>query len=218
MDIKVDKKTVVVFDLDDTLYNELDYLISAYKEIARLIDNENEKQIFSIIFSLYRNNKNVFDFIEERYNIDKVELINKYRNHFPNIKTNKGVKRIFKKIKNKGGKIAIITDGRKITQQNKLKALNLIPFIDFVVTSEDIGFEKPSEVAFKKVMMKLPAEKYYYIADNLKKDFISPNLLKWKSVAVIDNGKNIHSNAFLHQDQDKIPQFYVYKINEIKIK
>lgn len=218
MDIQVNKNTVIVFDLDDTLYKELDYLISAYKEIAKKIDKNNKKQLFSIMLSLYRNNKNVFEYLKENYKIDKNVLLEIYRNHQPKIKLNKGIKKIFKLIKSKQGKIVILTDGRTITQKNKIKALKISKFIDYASISEEVEAEKPSEIPFKLVMSKLPAQTYFYIGDNFKKDFIAPNELKWKTIGIIDNGKNIHSNSYLYQEAKNIPHNLVYNIAQINIK
>jgi putative hydrolase of the HAD superfamily len=38
------------FDLDDTLYNEIDYLNSAYKEIALFIAEKSQDQLLPKIF------------------------------------------------------------------------------------------------------------------------------------------------------------------------
>ena len=47
MDIKVNAQTVVVFDLDDTLYNEVQYLKSAYLEIATTLEPADSKELFA---------------------------------------------------------------------------------------------------------------------------------------------------------------------------
>tara|TARA_R110002050_G_scaffold32590_1_gene83887 strand:- start:252 stop:908 length:657 start_codon:yes stop_codon:yes gene_type:complete len=218
MTIKINKKTAFVFDLDDTLYNELDYLISAYIEIANRVDAKNEKLLFSVMFSLYRNNENVFEYLVKNYRVDKKELMTLYRNHFPKIKLQKGVKKLFKSILLKEAKIAIITDGRSSTQRNKLKALNILKYISFVSISEEVGSEKPSLIPFKLIMDKLPSENYFYIADNFKKDFIAPNKLGWNTIGIIDEGKNIHPNSYLYQQKENIPNHFVYKISQINIK
>ena len=83
MDIKVDHNTVIVFDLDDTLYNELDYLKSAYKAIALFLDPSDWKLLYSKMFSLYRSKINVFEFVANAYNTEIQILIELYRDHLP---------------------------------------------------------------------------------------------------------------------------------------
>lgn len=217
MNIKVNKDVVVVFDLDDTLYSELDYLISAYKEIALLLGASNEKYFFAVLFSLYRNNENVFDFIVKQYDVNKEYLLKLYRNHIPRIKPKKKAVKILKSIKSNGGKIGLITDGRSITQRNKLKALRIEKYFDLLIISSEIGESKPSSKAFLKVMNELPAKEYFYIADNFKKDFIAPNKLNWQTIGIIDSGKNIHSNAYENQEREQLPRHLLYKLKEIKI-
>ena len=217
MDIKIDENTVIVFDLDDTLYNELDYLRSAYIEISKELQPDNWEQLFSRLFSIYRNKQDVFGYISSTYQLDKQELIHRYRNHIPNIKPFDGVLDTLQKIKDSKGKLAIITDGRSITQRNKLKKLGLLPFFDFIIISEEIGTEKPNELNYKSVENHFNLKKYFYIADNFKKDFITPKKLGWKTVALIDNGLNIHSNASTHTNQAFLSDFFISSFSQIKI-
>lgn len=217
MDIKIDENTVIVFDLDDTLYNELDYLKSAYIEISKELEPNHWEQLFTQLFSLYRNKQDVFEFICSTYALDKEKLIKRYRNHKPNIEPFKGVLETLQKIKDKKGKLAIITDGRSITQRNKLKKLGLLPYLDFIVISEEIGSEKPNESNYKAVENHFELKIYYYIADNFKKDFITPKNLGWKTIALIDNGLNIHSNAHTYTSEEYLSEYYISSFSQVNI-
>ncbi|WP_035479901.1 HAD family hydrolase [Gelidibacter mesophilus] len=216
MDIKVDHETVIVFDLDDTLYNELDFLRSAYASIARSLEPENWKQLFASIFSLYRSNGNVFEFLSKTYGVEVTSLLKMYHNHQPNIQLFDGVLEIFKAIKSKNGRIGIITDGRSKTQRAKLESLGILNYIDSIIISEEIGSEKPSLDNFKAIESSLPGIVYYYIADNLKKDFIAPNALGWKSIALIDMGKNIHFESHKYIGDIYLPQRFILDFVELK--
>ncbi|MRH99151.1 HAD-IA family hydrolase [Kriegella sp. EG-1] len=217
MDIKVDENTVIVFDLDDTLYNEIDYLKSAYSEIAKKLDSDNWRELYVSMFSLYRNKENVFNFLEENYEVSKNQLINWYRNHYPSIKLFPGILNFINAIKQNNGKIGIITDGRESTQKSKIDALGIASFIDVIVISEVIGTEKPSQQNFIYIEKAFPNCKYYYIADNLKKDFVSPNKLGWHSIGLIDAGLNIHSSAANYMDDRHKPENFIFDFNEIEI-
>ncbi len=217
MDIKIDENTVIVFDLDDTLYNELDYLKSAYIEISKELKPNDWEQLYARLFSIYRNKQDVFEFISSNFQLDKKELIQKYRNHIPNINPFNGVIETLQKIKNSKGKLAIITDGRSITQRNKLKKLGILPFFDFIIISEEIGTEKPNESNYKNVEDHFKLETYYYIADNFKKDFITPKKLGWKTIALLDNGMNIHSYANTSTSHKFLPEYYFSTYSELNI-
>lgn len=217
MDIKINETTVVVFDLDDTLYNELDYLRSAYKEIAEFLDPENWKALYSKMFSLYRCKDNVFAFLSTTYNTEIGLLVAMYRDHHPDIKLFEGVLDVFNAIKSKNGKIGIITDGRSKTQRAKLDSLGVLNYLDKIIISEEIGSEKPSSANFEAIENALTGAEYYYIADNLKKDFLAPNTLGWKSVALIDNGRNIHFESHKFMTLENQPMEWIVSISDINI-
>jgi putative hydrolase of the HAD superfamily len=218
MILKVNKQTTVVFDLDDTLYNELDYLKSSYQEIATYLDPENKSYLYALMFSKYRKQENVFQYLTQNYNISKNELIEKYRNHLPNITLFEHAEMLMQDIKEKEGKIAIITDGRSKTQRNKIKKLGIEEYIDLIIISEEIGSEKPSLKNFQMVETVLKTQNNIYIADNITKDFIAPNLLGWNSICLIDNGKNIHVNAEInYTNQNECPKYFIHNFNEIFI-
>lgn len=217
MDIKVDSYTVIVFDLDDTLYNELDYLKSAFKSIAIHLEPSQWKQLYSTMFSLYRSGNNVFEVITKRYRIEVKTLIHMYQNHVPSIELFDGVREVLEAIKLKQGKIGIVTDGRSITQRAKIESLGISKYVDKIIISEEYGSEKPDVANFKAIENSLLGNEYYYIADNFKKDFIGPNSLGWKSIALIDNGKNIHCDTHKFMGLRNLPQHWIVDFQDLKI-
>lgn len=217
MDIRVNRETTVVFDLDDTLYNEIDYLKSAYRYIARQLEGENWKPLYASMFSRYRNKEDVFGYLKGAYNTRKEVLLEMYRNHDPQIVPFEGVIDLLKQIKEQGAGIGIITDGRKRSQMNKINALGVGQYIDQIVISEEVGTEKPNERNYRLIEEGLPADRYYYIADNLKKDFITPNSLGWSTIGLLDNGMNIHSDTYRFMDTKYMPQAFISSLKEIRI-
>ncbi len=217
MDIKVNQNTIIVFDLDDTLYNEIEFLKSAYWEIAQQMERKNWRSLYAYMISMYKNNKDAFEYLSNRYNISKTILLATYREHQPSISLFPSALQTLKRIKKNGGNIGIITDGRKITQTNKIKALGLFPLVDHVVISEEIGTEKPHQNNYNAMEELFGQGSYYYIADNVKKDFISPNAMGWKTIGLIDNGLNIHSDAYLFQEKKYQPMEYITSFDDLKI-
>jgi putative hydrolase of the HAD superfamily len=185
----------IVFDLDDTLISEIDYLKSAFQEIAEHIDAEN-KNLYNEMFQWYQNKENVFLNLQNQYKNTKVsDLKNKYRNHFPIFNPNSKTRDLLIELKGRGHFLGLITDGFSITQRNKIKALDIENLFDLIIISEEFGSEKPDEANFK-VFHKFGTTEYYYIADNVAKDFITPNKLGWTTVCLIDEGKNIYIQDF----------------------
>jgi len=204
---------VVVFDLDDTLISEYDYLKSAYEEIANLVDCNNPK-LLNRMLELYNLGSNVFDYIISNYEACKLStLLDIYRNHKPNINLKEGAIRLLKLCKDRGYVLGLISDGRSITQRNKLKATSIEELFDEIIISEEFGSEKPNEKNY------MAFDKYngqkYYIADNTKKDFVTPNRLGWTTICLKDDGFNIHKQSF-ELDKEFLPQYIYTTLNEME--
>ncbi|MNK10391.1 Pyrimidine 5'-nucleotidase YjjG [compost metagenome] len=205
----------IVFDLDDTLVSELDYLKSAYKEIARTIDETLYQTIYKEMLDWYFGKENTFEQLSRKYgNLDPEQLLILYRNHFPCIALKTGAAELLAFVKSSGNRLGLITDGRSITQRNKLKALNIEHLFDKIIISEEFGSSKPAMRNYE-VFIEAGVNDYFYIGDNLKKDFISPNKLGWTTVCLVDSGSNIHDQELDYNDDAK-PNFFVKQISEIK--
>lgn len=205
-------KKVIVFDLDDTLIYEINFLNSAFREISKFIDPDNATYIYNFMVLCHKESKNVFEELLLIYPlIFKADLLTIYRNHFPSIELNDGVIEVLNYCKEKRFFLGLISDGRSITQRNKLAAIGIISFFDKIIISEEFGSEKPTLENYK-IFFEIEAEEYFYIADNPKKDFISPNILGWSTVCLKDKGLNIHQQNF-----DLPPEYLPIKIiNSLK--
>lgn len=208
------KAKYIIFDLDDTLMYEIDFLKSAYKEISTLVDKENQEELYNLMLSKYQKGENVFDILIENYpEFSKEILLEVYRNHFPTLFLNEGASDLLKQIKLEGHKLGLITDGRSVTQRNKLKALKIEDLFDKIIVSEEFGSTKPDERNFK-IFLENDIEEYYYIADNPKKDFVSPNKLGWTSICLLDQGSNIHPQNF-DIEEGYLPKIKINSLSEL---
>ena len=217
MDIKVDGHTVIVFDLDDTLYNEMEYLRSAYIHIAKKIDPKNWHLLFARMFSLFRSKEDVFEFVSVTYNVEKTRLIEHYRTHVPILHLFDGVLKTIHRIKAKNGKIGVITDGRSTTQRVKLNALGISELFDKIIISEEIGSEKPDKKNYQAIEEAFKNCNYLYVADNLRKDFVTPNVRGWKTIGLIDNGLNMHYDGHNYFGDANKPQEFALSFEDINI-
>lgn len=205
---------MIIFDLDDTLMYEIDFLKSAYREIVQKIEPDNHQSLFEEMFSLYQDGKDVFQILAVRFpNFTKDQLLNMYRMHMPQIALNPGAKEVFSFCKEKGYMMGLLTDGRSLTQRNKLKALQIENIFDRIIISEEFGSTKPDERNFK-AFIKEDVSDYYYIADNPKKDFIIPNKLGWMSICLLDCGHNIHGQNF-NVEAEYLPKKNIQTLYEL---
>jgi putative hydrolase of the HAD superfamily len=120
---------------------------------------------------------------------------------------------VLETLKFNGHFLGLLTDGRSITQRNKLKALGLEDFFDQLVISEEFGSEKPNIKNYKSFIVE-SVQSYVIIADNTSKDFITANILNWTSIGILDNGSNIHKQQF-DLDNIYLPKYWVKSISEI---
>ncbi len=174
----------VVFDLDDTLYMENEFVEYGLKNAANVAEtdydivNANEK-----IRSLYQESKvNVFDRLVNAEKIKDKEiavagLVKAYRNCEPkNLHCNPGVLDLLKTLKKKGVRTGIITDGFADVQKSKIKALGIQEYIDKIVITDELGgvqCRKPNPIGFEKMlkMLDVKPQEMVYIGDNPNKDF-----------------------------------------------
>lgn len=195
---------LIIFDLDDTLYKEIDYLKSAYREIASLVypvlkaDYKDEDTVYHWMMENYQQGRNVFDELL-RYPVpfSQEELLGIYREHQPSIALSDGAMEVLEYLKKEGHAVGLITDGRSRTQRNKMEALGLGKYVEpeLVLVSEETGFCKPALESYRTVMQRYPGASYVYVGDNPKKDFYAPNQLGWMTVCLKDDGRNIHTQV-----------------------
>jgi putative hydrolase of the HAD superfamily len=208
-------KYVFVFDLDDTLYKEIDFLKSAYICIASKIDKQNSSTLYQSMLEDYYAGENVFKILNQyypQYTINK--LLELYRGHHPNITLDSDTSSMLKYLKSYG-ETGLITDGRSITQRNKIKALGLEDYFDKILISEEMGYSKPDFRLFQQ-FHEYNANTYFYIANDTSKDFLAPNQLGWKTICLIDsNNINIKKQEF-NLKNEYLPIFKINKLSDLK--
>ena len=199
---------MTVFDLDDTLFKERDFVTSSFKVIAREADRRGiisyEKAL--AILCAGRDGGMAFSSLAEEVaarapgcGLTEEWMVNTYRTHTPDIKLDDATESVLAALRERGETLGLITDGRSNTQRAKIKALGLERFIEprNILVSGETGFDKTHREPFDMIMMRNPAERrYVYVGDNSAKDFIWPNKLGWLTVQLGDaDGVNIHPQS-----------------------
>lgn len=163
----------VVFDLDDTLFSETDYVKSGFNAIGTAFG---DKSLGDNLWKLFcEDKKNVY----QRAGFSEKECqrcIEIYRGHFPDITLSEDIKETLHELKRKGIKLGIITDGRPEGQRNKIEALGLCKIMDYIIVTDELGgeqFRKPHPRAFELMRQSLGVQfdEMMYVGDNPEKDF-----------------------------------------------
>lgn len=176
----------IIFDLDDTLYPEKDYIRSGFRAVADYLGHPDYAQT---LWDFFKANIPAIDVLlkEIGRENEREAALSVYRQHKPRIQPYDGVRKLLSRFRQHGVKIGIITDGRPEGQRNKLEALGLSSLVDDIIITDELGgeqFRKPCDIAFRilQIRWRLPAEAIVYVGDNPAKDFQAPRQLGMKFV------------------------------------
>lgn len=215
-----ERNIVVVFDLDDTLYKEVDFLWSGFCAIEHELQGRTciECGLAQRMREWWRQGENAFELVAKECNgaISVAQCLEIYRNHKPCIALRDDARLLLDSLKHHGAVMGVITDGRVVTQMNKIEALGLLNYInkEDIVVSEAFGSEKPCVDNYNYFVQRYLDAVFYYVGDNVKKDFVAPNQLGWQSICLLNDGRNIHAQTLEMSDEAK-PTFSVASLSDI---
>jgi putative hydrolase of the HAD superfamily len=179
----VSRWRAVIFDLDDTLYPEHDYVLSGFRAAAEWAERRGldpAERTFESLESMFREGVRGDTF--NRWLALKGlppelagEMVEAYRAHAPQIRPYPDVLNLLHALHG-SARLGLVSDGYLAVQRAKFAALDLGQFFSAVVFSDELGREcwKPSRKPFERVlaMLGVPARDAVYVADNCAKDFI----------------------------------------------
>lgn len=179
-------ESVVFFDVDDTLLNTSAFAETARKSaIELMVDNGlplDKDEAYGMLKSIIRekgsNYNKHFNVLTERvFGQEDPMLVALGMITYHNVKV--ALLRPFAKtidtliyLKSQGYRLGVISNGLTIKQWEKLIRLNVYPFFDVVITSEEVGHKKPSKQIFDVALrrMKGNPEKSVMIGNKFKED------------------------------------------------
>lgn len=201
-------RTLVAFDLDDTLVPEALFLLSGIEHIAHWlhlrVQGIDANRVIGCMQTAVFTHRNHYSGLEsllsrpQLYNgispdlacdcrTMMADIVDEFRSHRPDpdiYHLSPSMHQILSNIRDRGIATALITDGRSRTQRNKIEAAGLYDFFDNkdIYISEETGHDKKEPDNFLNLMRNHPdIEKFVYVADNPAKDFIHPLRLGWET-------------------------------------
>lgn len=183
------EKSVVIFDLDDTLYSEKDYVRSGYEEIA--VHFPEIEDMAGKLWRAFEEGKQAINHVleqEGKFSDETVwRCLKIYRNHFPRISLYPEAKELITVLRDHGVRLGMITDGRPEGQRAKIEALGIAQYFEKIIITDELGgvsFRKPNPEAFEQMQdfFGVPFSAMAYVGDNPRKDFIAPQQLGMDSI------------------------------------
>jgi putative hydrolase of the HAD superfamily len=197
----------VVFDIDDTLYLERDYVRSGFHAVGALA-----RQVLGVpdladrAWAAFEDGvrSTVFDVALAQCGVEVTpeliaQLVARYREHLPDIKLLEDARACLDRLGHVAAvTMAVVTDGPLASQQAKARSLGLATWSQDVIFTEALGagFGKPDPRAFELVEQRfgVTGDRCVYVADNPGKDFAAPHQLGWMTIRV-RRATGLHFNA-----------------------
>tara|TARA_B110000971_G_C19956286_1_gene475794 strand:+ start:136 stop:813 length:678 start_codon:yes stop_codon:yes gene_type:complete len=215
---------IIVFDLDDTLYEEITYVKSGFKAVADYLSKnykiEGSEKIYTELVQVLekQGRGKVFDAVLTKYHLSNKKIIRKclsvYRVHHPKISLSKAGRACLERFKNHPK--YLVTDGNKVVQTKKIKALQMNKYFKNMMPTHNYGLQhsKPSSYCFYKILEweKAEAKDLVYIGDNPTKDFVNLKKDGFKTVQVL-TGEHREVEMPLQYQAD----FKVYSLDELTL-
>lgn len=199
------KFRAVIFDLDDTLYEEFTFVRKGYETVAdHLVDKFQADRgvLLTEMLTYYQaqGRDKLFDHLLKKYpwgkNVPVAELLKIYRMHPTDLVLYEDARLVLDRLKQGGIKTGVITDGFKAVQKAKYDGLVLDQWIEHAIFTDDLGpgKHKPSPLAFEKMcqVLKVDYADACYVGDNPAKDFLAGNQLGMVTVRL---KRGMHRNA-----------------------
>jgi len=189
---------LVAFDMDDTLYSEVQYVRSGYRAVASHIARLaglSADDLFDRMWWHFQcgDRRKVFDAVladfslQSRFRVS--DLVDLYRAHRPAIRLAQDAEEVLTTLRDRGLRLAVVSDGPLEQQKRKAEALRLAERVDAIVFTDALppGSAKPSPAAFAQLMKDfgIAPQQCLYVADNPAKDFVGPNVLGWLTVQIV---------------------------------
>ncbi len=189
----------VVFDLDDTLFPEREFVRSGFAAVGAWV--QAERGIAGFGAAAWRRfeageRKRAFDEALAELGVASEpglveKLVGIYRDHRPQIALFPEAAEVLGALRGRY-RLGLLTDGYAVAQRRKIAALGIDPLFDKIVVTDELGREcwKPSRVPFQIVIDALGCTggECVYVGDNPKKDFVAPNELGWLTVHICRAG------------------------------
>lgn len=190
---------IIVFDLDDTLYDELTYVRSGFEAVAHALGMQFQAEPEALVQLMWQTLKKegrgkvfnaALESLHQLTNKNVRRCVSIYRHHFPeNLQLYNDAETVMQYLEVRRIPRYIVTDGNKLVQHRKLQALQLEQRMTkcFITHRYGVKHAKPSPYCFQKIAQieKVSPADIVYIGDNIAKDFIGIKKLGFQTIRIM---------------------------------
>lgn len=227
----------VIFDLDNVLYDERDYLRAVYHNIAAFLSRHYSIDKQEIYHRLTKECKlkttmysYLFNDLLDSLGIDQMVLPNLlriYADTKTRLRLRTSAEMMLSSLKKRNVKLGLLTNGIAEAQANKVKLLGIEEYFDAIVYASQLGEAKPNQGVYTVILRELDTEPRYTlcIGDNPYTDFLGAKKLGMPTVRLL-MGEFRNLRLAEEYEADKtvrtLKELYIYlksydRSNQIKI-
>ena len=190
----------VIFDLDDTLYSQKEYMRSGLRAVADHLPKV--RNCYNRMCAALEKGLMPVETIFTEEKIDNQELLREcldiFIKHDPDISLYPGVAELFYELRKKKKYLAIVTDGKPLMQNKKIQALNLRKMVDEVLITDELAgngnvheFRKPNDLAYLIMRKRLGValRNMAYVGEDPDLDFTAPQKLGMKCYQYVNEDR-----------------------------
>jgi putative hydrolase of the HAD superfamily len=148
----------LVFDLDDTLYPERQFALSAFAAVAEHVSDHygiERCRVFRTLTRSFRRGAraSAFQAVTSEFNVPASavnEMTEVYRAHVPSLRLPALSRQVLEQARH-SWRVGVLTNGLPAIQRRKVLALGVGDLVDAVIYAQETGSGKPAETAFRAV-------------------------------------------------------------------
>lgn len=188
----------VLFDLDNTLYDQSVYILGALADVAERIAAEVRRPREPLVSSLVAawrargtDEPRLFNLWLRQEGAPEglVELcVRAFHSHVPaKLELYPGITQLLQELRTRRVKTAIVTDGNVAMQRRKISALGLAFLVDVIVLQQEYGSAKPDPCGMREALRQLDVNpgSSVFVGDHPEKDVAMAKAIDVLTVRVL---------------------------------
>ena len=187
---------VVLFDLDNTLFDVRQYYVKAFERIADYLARHydiSKQLICKKLLSKWEEKtsmyQKLFDDVMETlgHKAETLKIVEMFNDFDGPLFLDEETQSVLDQLQSQGHVLGLVTDGNVKRQKRKVRALGIEHYFNVIVYCQELGVSKLDERPYREAISKLGVrpEDTFYVGDNPKLDFEGAKKVGLKTIRII---------------------------------